>query len=97
MSSLKKSYFGTSALVTGIISIIFAIAAYSIVFLDISPKLFFQLNNLTALVLCSLTPITIILGVLGLIGKNDNKIYSIIAISLVTLPTLALTISFLNR
>ncbi len=96
MSPSTKSYFGASALVTGIISAIFSIASYGIVFLNISPKLFDQLNNLTALVFCSLTPITLILGILGLTRKKDNILYSVIAIGLVTLPALVLTITFIN-
>jgi len=96
MSTSKNTYFGAGALATGITSLIFSMASYGIVFLNISPKIFDQLNNLTALVFCSLTPITIILGIIGLTRKKDNILYSIIAMALVSIPALILTINLIK-
>lgn len=99
-SAKKKTYFGIAALITGIISTLFAAASYGIVYLRISPGLFNTLNSLTALGLCSLTPITVILGVIGVTRKNDSKPYSLIAIILVTIPFLvvlsSLVLSFMS-
>ena len=92
----KKSYFGAASFIMGIISALFSGASYGIVFLNIDLDLFNLLNKLTALVFCSLTPVTIFLGVMGLIRKNDSKPFSLMAITLVTIPTVIIFISLLN-
>jgi len=82
----KKTYFGITALISGIISDLFLGANFGVAYLNISPGTFSQLNNLTALFFCILTPLTFVLGVIGHTRKNDSKIYSRIAIALVTIP-----------
>jgi hypothetical protein len=81
-----KTYFGITALITGIISGVFLAANIGAAYLKITPGTFSQLNNLTALFFCILTPLTFILGVIGHTRKNDSKVYSRIAIALVTIP-----------
>jgi hypothetical protein len=93
---VKKTFFGITALITGIVSFLFSVASYGIVYLKISPSLFDLLNRLTALVFCSLTPIVIILGIIGFTRKNDSKSYSLIAITLVMIPFLILSVSLIN-
>jgi hypothetical protein len=58
--------------------------------LSISPHTFDQLNNLTALFFCILTPLTFILGVVGYTRKKDSKALSLIAIVLVVIPFLVI-------
>jgi hypothetical protein len=82
----KKTYFGFTALVTGIISDLFLGANFGVAYLKISPGTFSQLNNLTALFFCILTPLTFVFGVIGYTRKNDSKVYSRIAIALITIP-----------
>ena len=83
---VRETYFGISALIIGVISELFLGANYGVAYLDIAPDQFMQLNNLTALFFCILTPVTVVLGVLGFTRKNDSKAYSILAIALVTIP-----------
>jgi len=90
------TYFGTTALIAGITSLLFTGASYGIAYMDITPDVFDQLNNITALGWCSLTPITIILGLIGLTRKNDTKIYSMIAIAIVSLPALFITFTLIR-
>jgi len=89
----KKTYFGLAALITGIISDLFLGANYGVAYLNITPGTFSQLNNLTALVFCALTPLTIVLGVMGFVPRNDAKILAGIAITLVMIPFLILLAS----
>ena len=92
----KKSHFGIAALAIGIITALFSAASYGVVFLNISLDLFNILNNLTALVFCTLTPITMILGMIGFTRKNDSKSFSLISVILVTIPFLIVFASFLK-
>jgi hypothetical protein len=82
----KKTYFGLTGLITGVISGLFLLANYNVANMKISPHTFDQLNNLTALFYCILTPLTFILGVIGHTRKNDSIILSRIAIALVVIP-----------
>jgi len=87
-SPTKKTYFGIIALITSIISGLSLLSNFAVANLNITPGTFSQLNNLTALFFCILTPIAFVLGVLGYTRKNDSKILSLIAIVLVTVPFL---------
>jgi hypothetical protein len=84
----KKTYFGITALITGVVSVLFLGANYTVANLDITPRTFSQLNNLTALFFCIFTPLTFVLGVLGHTRKNDSKALSWIAIVLAVAPFL---------
>ena len=90
----KKTYFGLTALVIGIISGLSLLSNIAVANLNITPGTFSQLNNLTALFFCILTPLAFILGVLGYTRKNDSKILSLIAIILVTVPFLVIFAQF---
>ena len=87
-SPTKKTYFGIIALITSIISGLSLLSNFAVANLNITPGTFSQLNNLTALFFCILTPLAFVLGVLGYTRKNDSKILSLIAIVLVTVPFL---------
>jgi hypothetical protein len=87
-SPTKKTYFGIIALITSIISGLSLLSNFAVANLNITPSTFSQLNNLTALFFCILTPIAFVLGILGYTRKNDSKILSLIAIVLVTVPFL---------
>ena len=82
----KKTYFGISALITGVLSGLSLLSNYTVANLNISVNTFNQLNNLTALVFCILTPLAFILGIIGHTRKNDSKILSRIAIALAVVP-----------
>jgi uncharacterized membrane protein (UPF0136 family) len=90
----KKTYFGLIALVTGILSGLFLGANFIVANLNITPRTFSQLNNLTALFFCILTPLTFVLGILGYTRKNDSKTLSLVAIVLVVIPFLYMFVQF---
>ena len=93
---IKRTYFGLAALVTGIITDLFLGANFGVAYLNITPGTFNQLNNLTALFFCILTPLTFIFGVMGHLLKNDSKTYSRIAVTLVTIPFLILSVQLIT-
>ena len=93
-NAVKKTYFGAVALITSIASGLFLAANFTVANLNISPGMFSQLNNLTALFFCILTPLAFALGVLGYTRKNDSKTLSLIAIVLVTIPFLVIFAQF---
>jgi hypothetical protein len=82
----KKTYFGVTALITGIFSGLFLLSNYTVANLNISPNTFDRLNNLTALFFCILTQLTFVLGVVGYTRKKDSRTLSVIAIVLVVIP-----------
>jgi uncharacterized membrane protein YhaH (DUF805 family) len=90
----RKTYFGFTALITGIFSGLFLLSNFAVAYLDISRKTFNQLNNLTALFFCILTPLAFVLGVVGHTRKNDSKNLSRIAIVLVVIPFLIIFAQF---
>lgn len=90
----RKTYFGVAALFIGIFSAISIGANYGVSFLRITPAQFSQLNNVTALLYCVLTPTAIALGGMGLIFKNDSKILSGIALAVSAIPLLLIFIQF---
>lgn len=92
----KKTYFGITALITGIISGLFLGANFGVAYMKITPGTFSQLNNLTAMFFCTLTPLTFVLGVIGHTRKNDSRAYSRIAIALVTIPFAILFIQLVS-
>jgi hypothetical protein len=84
----KKTYFGVTALITGILCGLSLLSNFSVAYMDISAGTFSQLNNLTALFYCVLTQATFVLGVIGHTRKNDSKNLSRAAIVLVVVPFL---------
>ena len=87
-TSVKKTYFGIAALITGILSGLSLLLNYTASNLDISGETFSLLNNLTALFFCILTQLGFVLGIVGYTRKNDSKKLSLIAIALVVIPFL---------
>ena len=92
----NKTYFGLAALITGIFSGLSLLSNFTVANLNISPDTFSQLNNLTALFFCILTPLTFVLGVLGYTRKNDSKTLSLISIVLVAVPFLIMFIQLVS-
>jgi hypothetical protein len=92
--SANKTYFGITALITGIFSGLSLLSNFTVANLNISPDTFSQLNNLTALFFCILTPLTVILGSVGYTRKNDLRGLSIVAIMLVVIPFLFMFAQF---
>ena len=90
----NKTYFGLAALITGIFSGLSLLSNFTVADLNISPDTFSQLNNLTALFFCILTPLTFILGVVGYTRKNDSRALSSVAIVLVVIPFLFMFVQF---
>jgi hypothetical protein len=91
----KKTYFGITALITGILSGLSLLSNFAVANMDITPGTFSQLNYLTALFFCILTPLAFALGALGYTRKNDSKALSLIAIALVTVPFLIMFAQFI--
>jgi hypothetical protein len=91
----KKTYFGITALITGIFSGLSLLSHFTVANPDLfSPETFSQLNYLTTLFFCILTPLTFVLGVVGYTRKNDSKALSRAAIVLVVVPFLFMFAQF---
>ena len=86
----RKTYFGIATLTVGILTDLSIGANLIVSQLNISPAKFDQLNNITALFYCTLTPLTLILGILGHSLKNDSKILSRFGLLLAVIPFLIL-------
>jgi hypothetical protein len=94
-SPANKTYFGITALITGIFSGLSLLSHFAVANPDIfSSDTFNQLNYLTTLFFCILTPLTVILGVMGYTRKNDLRGLSIMAIVLVVIPFLFMFVQF---
>jgi len=92
----RKTFYGFASLIIAMISVLFLTASFAITMIDISPAIFFNLNNLTYLVYCSSTPLALGLGVWGFTRKNDSTLLSVVAMGLVGLPFLFLFWRFIN-
>ncbi len=86
----KKSYFGIVSLIAAMLSVLFLGVNYGVSQLNITPQAFSSLNNVTALIACSLAPLTVLFGVIGFIKKRDSKLFSGMALVLVGAPFLVL-------
>lgn len=96
VNPVKKTYFGLAAFLTAVISCLFLGAHFGVAYLDISPHTFAQLNTITTLVFCILTPLAFALGAWGITRKDDSMQLSVIAIVLVTIPFLILLAQFID-
>jgi hypothetical protein len=85
---IRKTYFGVTALILGILCVLSLLSNFAVANLNISTETFNQLNNLTALFYCALTQVAFVLGVIGHTRKNDSKNLSRVAIALVVVPFL---------
>ncbi len=90
-----RSYFGLAALAAGLATDLLLGMNYGVSQLDIIPRTFDQLNNLTALLYCAFTPLTFVLGITGHMRKNDSKLLAWIAIALAATPLLVLVIKMI--
>jgi hypothetical protein len=90
----KKTYFGIASLFTGILSALSISANYGVSFLRITPAQFSQLNSVTALLYCVLTPLAVALGILGLVYKNDSRPLSGAALAIAAIPFLIVFVQF---
>jgi hypothetical protein len=92
ITPVRRTYFGIAALVIGILAVFSLGVNYWVSFLRITPEQFGQLNNITVLFYCVLTPLAFALGILGLIFKNDSKALSGTALAVVTTPFVVISI-----
>ena len=90
----KKTYFGITAFIVGIFSVLSLLSNFAVANLNISAELFSKLNNFTALFFCILTPLTFGLGVAGYTRKNDSKNFSRVALALALIPFLFMFVQF---
>ncbi len=86
----KRTYFGIAAFLVSLFAVAAMGSNFGVSQMNITPEEFNQLNSITALFYCILTPLAFVLGVVGLIFKNDFKIWSGLAIAIVTVPFLAM-------
>jgi hypothetical protein len=84
----RTTYFGVAAFFTGILCVLALLSNYGVANLNISPAEFNQLNRLTALFFCILTPLAFGLGVVGFTRKNDSKVLSLFALVFAIVPFL---------
>jgi hypothetical protein len=94
--STSKTYFGIFALFTAFLAVALISANIGVAYLDITPSLFSQLNRMTALGYCAMTPLTLLLAVMGIIRKAESPALSMIAIVLVAIPFSILFIRMLS-
>lgn len=94
-SPVKNTYFGIASLVASILSVSFLGANIGVSQLNISPETFSFLNNITVLTACVLAPLAVLLGVIGLLKRNDSKLLSVIALTLVGAPFLILFVQMI--
>jgi len=97
MSTLreKRTYFGLAALIIGGISVLDLAARFAVAYMDIAPRSFGILNQITTLFFCILTPLAFVLAVLGWRRKNDSRSQAGIALALVLLPFAGLLLQFI--
>lgn len=97
MSTLreKRTYFGLAALIVGGISVLDLAARFAVAYMDIAPRTFGILNQITTLFFCILTPLAFVLAVLGWRRKNDSRSQAGIAFALVLLPFAGLLLQFI--
>ena len=84
----RRTYFGIVAFLISLFAVSAVGANFGVSQMNITPDEFNQLNSITALFYCILTPLAFVLGVFGFIFKNDLKIWSGLAIAMVTIPFL---------
>jgi hypothetical protein len=93
----RKTYFGVTALITGIFAVLFISANVGVSYLRITPAVFGQLNIFTAQTYCVLTPLAFGLGLLGLVFKNDSKLLAGLGIAVVAVPFLVILVQLVLR
>ena len=89
--NIKRTYFGAMAMIVALLASLFLTAYFIISQLNITPAVFYKLNNTITLLYCTVSPVAFILGVLGLSRKNDSNFLSWISIGIVGLPFLILS------
>jgi cytochrome bd-type quinol oxidase subunit 2 len=96
MPPAKKTHFGLAALIAGILCVLSLLTNYGVAQLNISQETFNQLNNLTALFYCVLTPPAFALGAIGLTHRNDSKSLSSAGVLLALIPFLVIFGRFIS-
>lgn len=86
----KRTYFGIIAFLTSLLAVMSIGSNLGVSQMNITPEEFNQLNSITALFYCILTPVAFALGVFGFVFKNDFKILSGLALAVVTVPFLVI-------
>jgi len=91
----RRTYFGIAAFFTSLLAVLAIGANLGVSQMNITPEEFSQLNSITAMFYCVLTPLAFALGVLGLFFKNDSKILAGLAIIITAIPFLILVVQLL--
>ena len=92
----RRTYFGIAAFITSLLAVLAVGSNLGVSQMNITPEEFNQLNSITALFYCILTPLAFALGVFGFIFKNDFKIMSGLAMAVVTVPFLVIAFRLLS-
>ncbi len=92
----RRTYFGIIAFLTSLLAVLAIGSNLGVSQMNITPQQFNQLNSITALLYCVLTPLAFALGIFGFIFKNDFKILSGLAMAVVTVPFLVIAFSLLS-
>ena len=91
----RRTYFGIAAFFTSLLAVLAIGSNLGVSQMNITPEEFSQLNSITAMFYCVLTPLAFALGVLGLFFKNDSKILAGLAIIITAIPFLILVVQLL--
>ena len=89
----RRTYFGIVAFLTSLLAVMAIGSNLGVSQMNITPQEFNQLNSISALFYCILSPLAFALGVFGFIFKNDFKILSGLAMAVVTVPFLVIAFS----
>ena len=92
----RRTYFGIAAFITSLLAVLAVRSNLGVSQMNITPEEFNQLNSITALFYCILTPLAFALGVFGFIFKNDFKILSGLAMAAVIIPFLTLAFRLIS-
>jgi hypothetical protein len=84
----RRTYFGIIAFIVSLLSVLAMGSNLGVSQMNITPQEFNQLNSITALFYCILTPLAFALGVLGFIFKKDSKVLSGLGIGIAAVPFL---------
>lgn len=82
----RKTYFGLAAFITATLAVLFISANVGVSYLRITPAFFNQLNVITALLYCGMTPLAFGLGIVGFFPKNDSRLLAGLGLGMVSVP-----------
>ncbi|MCC7117641.1 MAG: hypothetical protein IT310_03870 [Anaerolineales bacterium] len=91
----KKTRYGSAALISAVVSLVFLALYFGISALNLHPATFSFWNNLITLGYCLTAPVTLALSILAWRSKNDMRKSAGAALALMLVPFLILFVNFI--